>query len=102
MPSSRTAPVLDLPQRCRAHLAVQATHRPRVRAAGEFLDDVTEEARHSDRGRIDRTDQPARLDDRLSGEILILQERQSSAIIRPRHHPHLPRPDPIGAPVPAG
>jgi hypothetical protein len=33
-------PVLDLPQRCRTHLAVQATHGPRVLTAGEFLDDV--------------------------------------------------------------
>jgi hypothetical protein len=66
-------PVLDLPQRRRTHLAVQAAHWPRVLTAGEFLDDVTEEARHGDRWRVDRTDQPARLDDRLTGQILVLQ-----------------------------
>ena len=47
--------------------------RPRVLTAGEFLDDVTEEARHRDRRRVDRTDQSARLDDRLTGQILILK-----------------------------
>ena len=65
--------MLDLPQRCRAHLAVQAAHWPGVGPAGQFLDDVPEEARHSDRRRVDRTDQPTRLDDRLTGQILILQ-----------------------------
>ena len=65
--------MLDLPQRCRAHLAVQAAHWPGVGPAEQFLDDVPEEARHSDRRRVDRTDQPARLDDRLTGQILILQ-----------------------------
>jgi hypothetical protein len=59
--------------------------------AGEFLDDVTEEARHGDRRRVDRTDQPARLDDRLTGQIVILQQRHSSAISRPRQPLHLPR-----------
>jgi hypothetical protein len=66
-------PVLDLPQRCRTHLAVQTAHCLRVCSAREFLDDIPEEAGHSDRRRIDRTDQPTRLDDRLTGQILILQ-----------------------------
>src|ERR1700722_8405160 len=77
-------PVLDLPQRCRTHLAVQATHCPRVCSAREFLDDISEEARHTNRRRIERTDQAARLDARLTGQVLILQQRQSSAISRLR------------------
>ena len=78
-----------------------ATHGLRVLTGGEFLDDVTEEARHSDRRCVDRTDQPARLDDRLTAQVLILQQRQPPAIRRPRQPPHLPHSRPIGALVQA-
>jgi len=71
---------------------VQAAHGPRVLTAGQFLDHVTEKARHSGRRRVDRTDQPARLDDRLTGQILILQQRQPPAI----------SPDPPRSPGAAG
>jgi hypothetical protein len=40
---------------------------------GQFLDDVAEEARHRNARRVDPTDQPARLNDRLTGQILVLQ-----------------------------
>ena len=44
-------------------------------------------------GRISR-----RLDDRLTGQIIILQQRQPPAISLPRQPLHLPRRHPIGVP----